>query len=539
MTAVRVIITGPSGVSTRLEINDFIKDEKFFTLFIKAIQRMQNTDETDDRSYFAVAGIHGQPYIAWNGATGSFAPGNWEFGGYCAHSSVLFPTWHRPYLLLLEQIIQEHAIEIATQFISDQAGWKKAALDLRFPYWDWVVNALPPDCVIKGETVSVVDFDGNLTTVDNPLIRYRFRQKHRVLFDDPFDKWSTTLRHPTPGGKDDTDKLIQTLANAQVKTADDTVALLAWVRDWDSFSNNTEHQESITNSLEGIHDQMHNHIGGTGHMGEISVAAFDPIFYLHHCNIDRLVSIWSGINGGKWVCAGENDGGGNFTLAPRAALNEDTGLAPFWSTGGTFWSSKQMFETEKIGYTYPASNDKPARETAEQYMDKFPGGFFVSSDVENGWYWSVRIRSKKFELGRSFSVLVFLGDVPEDPNQWASSRNLVGAHHVVTNSAIEYCHNCLANIGAINEGFVHLNRYLLSTRPFSGVLDPLNLSSFLSDQLQWRVMDNRRIPVQLCFLEVTMMSVPIMCRPGALLPMVDTKKPIFRHNLLSNREAVV
>ena len=38
MSAKRIIITGPSGLATRLEINDFIKNEKFFTLFIKAFR---------------------------------------------------------------------------------------------------------------------------------------------------------------------------------------------------------------------------------------------------------------------------------------------------------------------------------------------------------------------------------------------------------------------------------------------------------------------------------------------------------------------
>lgn len=117
----RIIITGPPGSAVRLEINDFIKHEKFFTLFIKAFRtfsfkdsprgwkefitaavRMQKAEETDDKSFFAIAGIHGQPYTAWNGASGSFTQEKWGFGGYCTHGSVLFPTWHRPYLLLFE-----------------------------------------------------------------------------------------------------------------------------------------------------------------------------------------------------------------------------------------------------------------------------------------------------------------------------------------------------------------------------------------------------------------------------------------------------
>ena len=56
-------------------------------------------DEADFRSYFAVAGIHGRPYIPWGGAQGQ---SQFAFGGYCTHGSVLFPTWHRPYLALYE-----------------------------------------------------------------------------------------------------------------------------------------------------------------------------------------------------------------------------------------------------------------------------------------------------------------------------------------------------------------------------------------------------------------------------------------------------
>lgn len=44
------------------------------------------------------SGIHGYPTIEWDNA-----PGNPAWGwGYCTHDSVLFPTWHRPYVALYE-----------------------------------------------------------------------------------------------------------------------------------------------------------------------------------------------------------------------------------------------------------------------------------------------------------------------------------------------------------------------------------------------------------------------------------------------------
>lgn len=39
------------------------------------------------------------PYKVWNNAKG--IP-DFQFGGYCTHSSILFVTWHRPYLALFE-----------------------------------------------------------------------------------------------------------------------------------------------------------------------------------------------------------------------------------------------------------------------------------------------------------------------------------------------------------------------------------------------------------------------------------------------------
>jgi hypothetical protein len=45
--------------------------------------------------------------------------------------------------------------------------------------------------------------------------------------------------------------------------------------------------------LETPHNAIHNIIGGKGgNMSDISVSAFDPIFWLHHCNMDRFYYNW-------------------------------------------------------------------------------------------------------------------------------------------------------------------------------------------------------------------------------------------------------
>ena len=64
---------------------------------------MSKAPQKDLISFFQLGGIHGAPYIAWDGV-GPEKPT--EQAGYCTHGSVLFPTWHRPYVALYEASIR-------------------------------------------------------------------------------------------------------------------------------------------------------------------------------------------------------------------------------------------------------------------------------------------------------------------------------------------------------------------------------------------------------------------------------------------------
>jgi tyrosinase len=48
------------------------------------------------------------------------------------------------------------------------------------------------------------------------------------------------------------------------------------------------------------HDNVHVDIGGdTGWMGDVQAAAKDPVFYVHHSNMDRLWNLWKAQGGGR------------------------------------------------------------------------------------------------------------------------------------------------------------------------------------------------------------------------------------------------
>ena len=112
--------------------------------------------------------------------------------------------------------------------------------------------------------------------------------------------------------------------------------------------------DAASGSLEALHGLYHGLIGGFnikgiktgGHMTEVPVAAFDPIFWMHHCQIDRLFAIWQSIrkdNPKSW-----------FSDKLKAGNN----LLPFRNAAGkSYWNSNLSKETEDFGYTYPEIKD--------------------------------------------------------------------------------------------------------------------------------------------------------------------------------------
>jgi len=56
----------------------------------------------------------------------------------------------------------------------------------------------------------------------------------------------------------------------------------------------------FTGLLESYHGTVHNWVGGT--MGDITVSPADPLFWMHHAEIDRIWSVWQAnpANAGKF-----------------------------------------------------------------------------------------------------------------------------------------------------------------------------------------------------------------------------------------------
>ena len=101
--------------------------------------------------------------------------------------------------------------------------------------------------------------------------------------------------------------------------------------------------------------------------------------------------------------------------------------------------------------------------------------------------WTARVECKKFELGCSYSVIIFLGHVPDDPTDWQVSPNYVGSHYAFVNSVAEGSEDSRKKADVVIEGFVHLNQAIIRRSGLHS-LEPEAVVPYLTKYLHWRVL---------------------------------------------------
>jgi tyrosinase len=175
---------------------------------------------------------------------------NWEnqariHQDYCPHGNWFFLPWHRAYLYAFERICQQ---------MSGDANF-------RLPYWNWTSDRTIPAAL----TVATVDGQ------PNPLRHSR-----------PNFGASESLPDSIVGPTVIEDILDETTFGifASGKPTGQNSTNASWQRASGSYG-----------PLEGTpHNSVHGALGGD--MGTF-MSPRDPIFWLHHCNVDRLWDSWT------------------------------------------------------------------------------------------------------------------------------------------------------------------------------------------------------------------------------------------------------
>ena len=129
---------------------------------------------------------------------------------------------------------------------------------------------------------------------------------------------------------------------------DKAYLLLSSVSDWHTF----------TDHLERLHGGIHIYVGGptspnNGHMTFLWYSAFDPIFWLHHAQVDRLVALWQAIHPYTYIDPGTSTVT-TYYVPAGTIQDENSTLAPFHKNEeGEFYTGQSVRRLKTFGYSYP------------------------------------------------------------------------------------------------------------------------------------------------------------------------------------------
>ena len=231
-----------------------------------AFKKLMELSNEDNRSFAKHAGMHGFP------------------DEMCWHGPrnidgwpqvQLFLPWHRAYLYHLEKDLQRQVPGVT------------------IPYWDWVTEEGTTEKI--PDALSAETIDGE----KNPL--YSFHISYPGFGVD-LETFRVADQHP-------------------VVTDLPSLGLVERIKGSNVF-------EVFSSNLRNIHGRVHVWVGGT--MGTPRFAAFDPIFWAHHCMVDKIWWDWQQ----------------NNVIENIPSHYRDMALPPFNGTVETY------LDTFRLGYDY-------------------------------------------------------------------------------------------------------------------------------------------------------------------------------------------
>jgi tyrosinase len=264
----------PPPVRIRRDVANLSPSDPILVFYERAIAQMQAGNRLDlPLSWRYQAAIHDYPLDSNTGsidvrpppagrredpnasATDRFPGDQDTFWGLCEHDSWFFLSWHRIYIHFFEKIV--------AKIVADMPFGPK---DWALPYW-------------------------NVTTT--PLLPQPFR----IPADPAVNRLFVTQRSANANaGRPFND--LDRFGNPDPSKPDTNLNCLrarTFKGDSPAFGGPVRHGHGPGGggTLEVVpHNVVHSNFGGGSFMFSPVTASLDPIFWLHHCNIDRLWEVW-------------------------------------------------------------------------------------------------------------------------------------------------------------------------------------------------------------------------------------------------------
>ena len=269
----------------------------------------------------------------------------------CPHHNFWFLPWHRAYLYRLEAICRE---------LSGDAAFA-------LPFWDWTATPRIPNSLWDG----VLDPGNSAYLADADAFQTRFGDAVTAFWSGLDSDQRAWMQRRSYGSADDLlNDVLQSFAtraqarsltrqdpdlqNAVPAVALRSIEQILGISDFEDFGSapaDSHDGGETEGALESQpHDQVHGDINGF--MGAF-MSPIDPIFWLHHCNIDRLWTVWVA----RQTAAGLNP------LPPNPDAWRNESFAFFVDQAGkpVTMKASDVLATPDLGYTYePASGSEAA-----------------------------------------------------------------------------------------------------------------------------------------------------------------------------------
>jgi tyrosinase len=218
--------------------------------------------------------------------------GNANAFNLCPHGNWYFLPWHRAFLLMYERTVRQLT----------------GHTDFALPYWDWTADRQLPAAFTQptwnGKPNPLYESQRSMSPTDSlPDEIVGQGVIATILGETPYETFGTSR----PSGQDSLDQ--------------------SWINCQNC---------GVSGTLEATpHNNVHNIVGGL--MGGTQ-SALDPIFMMHHCNIDRIWAVWN-----------INNPNSNDPLWTDMTFQNN-----FYNPDGSFYSPRvsDTYIPETLGYTY-------------------------------------------------------------------------------------------------------------------------------------------------------------------------------------------